>query len=38
MAKLMIESLHPIKNTRIETAFPFLLGWVGWIKKCFGCD
>lgn len=38
MAQLFLSDLHPKALTPIEEAFPWLLGWVGWIKKCCASD
>jgi hypothetical protein len=36
MALLMIEDLHPIRDTPIDVSFPFLFWPWGFIKGCCG--
>jgi hypothetical protein len=38
MAEMMIDELHPIKNTPIEIAFPVLFGPWGFLKRCIYGD
>lgn len=38
MAKLFVEDLHPISKTSIDIAFPYICGWYGCLRKCFGSD
>jgi len=32
MARVLVTELHPIADTNIETAFPYLFGWYGWCR------
>jgi hypothetical protein len=36
MAKMLIDDLHPIKQTRIDTAYPIMCCPLGFLRKSFG--
>lgn len=38
MAKMFVSELHPISETPISTAFPWIFGWVYYVRQCFGCE